>query len=64
MVEISINEGPWLPCRQVDGFWLSDWSGFDLGKYHLRARMRTNQGGKARTTLLRSHLGRLSAWAG
>jgi hypothetical protein len=53
MVEVSINEGPWLPCRRVDGFWLSDWSGFELGKYRVRARMRTTQGQKARTTLLR-----------
>jgi hypothetical protein len=53
MVEVSINEGPWLPCRRVEGFWLSDWSNFELGKYRLRARMRTSKDGKARTTLLR-----------
>jgi hypothetical protein len=53
MVEFSVNEGPWLPCRKVAGYWVSDWSGYDLGKYRLRARMRTTQGGRAKTTLLR-----------
>jgi hypothetical protein len=52
MVEVSVNEGPWLPCRRVGGFWVSDWSGFELGKYQLRARMRTTKSGKSCTTLL------------
>jgi hypothetical protein len=62
MVEVSVNGGPWLPCRQVGGFWLSDWAGFELWKYNLRARMRTTERGKAKTTLLRLYPGEPPAW--
>ena len=32
-VEISVNQGPWLPCRYSVGYWWHDWSGYATGRY-------------------------------
>jgi hypothetical protein len=37
-VEVSIDQGEWLPCRESLGFWWYDWSGFDAGEHELTAR--------------------------
>src|ERR1019366_449379 len=41
LVEISIDKGPWLPCRLTSGYWWYDWSQIALGKHTLVARIRT-----------------------
>ena len=43
-VEISINQGPWQPCRLTSGYWWYDWSAIPKGKHALVARMRTSGG--------------------
>jgi hypothetical protein len=48
-VEISIDGGPWHPCRLTSGYWWFDWSGIRLGKHTLAARMRTFDGRTFRT---------------
>ena len=44
-VEISINEGPWLPCRNSVGYWWYDWSGYAGGRHQaaVRAQTKDNQ---------------------
>lgn len=37
-VEISIDRGPWLPCRQAEGYWWYDWSNYGDGVHRLTAR--------------------------
>ena len=31
-VEISIDQGPWLPCRYSVGYWWHDWTGYPAGR--------------------------------
>ena len=51
-VEVSINQGPWQPCRPSSGFWWYDWTGFKPGPYQARARMHNTEG-RVMTTLAR-----------
>jgi hypothetical protein len=51
-VEVSINQGPWQPCRRASGYWWHDWTGFGSGSYQARARMH-NPEGRVMTTLAR-----------
>ena len=37
-VEISIDDNVWQPCRQADGYWWYDWSGYMSGKHQAVAR--------------------------
>ncbi|OGS41549.1 MAG: hypothetical protein A2506_06390 [Elusimicrobia bacterium RIFOXYD12_FULL_66_9] len=37
-VEISVDRGPWQPCRSACGFWWADWSNFQPGAHTLSAR--------------------------
>lgn len=37
-VEISINEGPWRPCRNSVGYWWYDWSDYAGGRYQAVVR--------------------------
>ena len=37
-VEVSIDKGDWLPCREGLGLWWHDWSDFDKGDHELVAR--------------------------
>lgn len=52
IVEMSINNGPWMPCRSDVGYWWYDWSDVQPGKHQIRARMHT-QAGVMHMTLLR-----------
>ena len=40
-VEISINKGPWQPCRNSVGYWWYDWSGYMGGRYQAVAKAQT-----------------------
>lgn len=44
-VEISLNDGPWQPCRNSVGYWWYDWSGYAGGRYQaaVRAQTKDNQ---------------------
>lgn len=43
-VEISIDKGPWTPCRSAVGYWWYDWQGYDAGRHEARVRVRTKEG--------------------
>ena len=43
-VEVSIDEGAWLPCRQAAGFWWRDWSGYGAGPHSVIARISLHKG--------------------
>ena len=43
-VDVSIDQGDWLPCREALGFWWFDWSGFDAGPHELTVRTRVGEG--------------------
>ncbi|MBI4376969.1 MAG: hypothetical protein HY549_11030 [Elusimicrobia bacterium] len=45
-VEVSIDQGDWRCCRQADGHWWYDWSGYDNGEHEIVARIETQEGGK------------------
>ena len=37
-VEVSVNNGPWQPCRESLGIWWHDWTASKPGDYTLRSR--------------------------
>lgn len=43
-VEVSIDEGRFEPCRQSDGAWWFDWSGYVPGDHEIAARMQLPNG--------------------
>ncbi len=43
-VEISVDEGPWEPCRQAVGYWWYDWAGYAPGDHQAVARGITPEG--------------------
>ena len=43
-VDVSIDQGDWMPCREALGFWWFDWNGFDKGEHELSARSRMGDG--------------------
>lgn len=43
-VEVSIDQGDWIPCREALGLWWYDWSGFDKGDHEIGARSRMGDG--------------------
>lgn len=43
-VEISINAGPWQPCRNSVGYWWYDWSGYTGGRYQAVVRAQAKDG--------------------
>jgi len=43
-VELSLNEGPWQPCRHSVGYWWYDWSGYKAGRYQAAAKAWTKDG--------------------
>ena len=43
-VEVSINEGGWLSCREALGLWWYDWSASEKGEHRLVARTRMGDG--------------------
>ncbi|MDE2292245.1 MAG: hypothetical protein KGL53_09195 [Elusimicrobia bacterium] len=43
-VEVAIDQGDWQPCRQANGHWWFDWSGYQGGEHEAIARMETRPG--------------------
>ena len=43
-VELSINKGPWQPCRHAAGYWWYDWSGYLKGRHQAVVRTWTKSG--------------------
>lgn len=43
-VDVSINQGPWQPCRRAVGYWWFDWSGFEPGEHEVVSRARAKKG--------------------
>jgi hypothetical protein len=37
-VDVSLNGGGWVPCREAAGHWWFDWSAYSTGTYKLQAR--------------------------
>lgn len=44
VVDVSIDQGPWLRCRSVAGYWWYDWSGYEDGEHEIIARARGESG--------------------
>ena len=44
LVTISIDQGPWQPCRNSAGYWWYDWSGYTEGRYQAEAKAHTKDG--------------------
>ena len=40
VVEVAIDGGPWLACREGLGLWWYDWSGYAPGEHEVAARTR------------------------
>lgn len=38
-VEISVDQGDWIPCRKAAGYWWHDWSGYGEGEHEVVARI-------------------------
>lgn len=51
-VDVSIDQGPWRPCRNAAGYWWHDWYGYDDGEHEIIARTR---GGKGRWLMSTPH---------
>ena len=43
-VDVSIDQGEWMPCRESLGLWWYDWSGYVKGAHVLLARTRMADG--------------------
>ena len=43
-VEVAVDQGDWRPCRQAEGYWWSDWSGYEDGEHEITARLVSNEG--------------------
>lgn len=43
-VDVSIDKGPWQPCRQELGLWWYDWSGYASGDHEIVARTKGRNG--------------------
>ncbi|TBR26113.1 hypothetical protein EPO15_00740 [bacterium] len=43
-VDICINQGDWLPCREAVGLWWHDWNTLENGEYEVVARARQQDG--------------------
>ncbi len=43
-VDISIDDGPWQPCRYTNGYWWYDWTNYSPGTHQLIARMTKTNG--------------------
>jgi hypothetical protein len=49
-VEISIDDNVWQPCRQADGYWWYDWSGYMSGKHQAVAKIQPQNDGQKSTS--------------
>lgn len=43
-LDVSIDQGPWRPCRKDAGCWWYDWSGYADGAHEIIARTRGQNG--------------------
>ena len=43
-VEISIDSGGWVSCREALGLWWCDWSALEKGEHEVVARVRMGDG--------------------
>lgn len=43
-VDLCINQGDWLPCREAVGLWWHDWNTMDNGEYEVVSRARQADG--------------------
>ena len=43
-VEVSIDQGDWLACREAVGMWWFDWAGYEPGEHVAEARSRLADG--------------------
>ena len=37
-IEVSIDRGPWMACRQAAGYWWFDWTNYQPGVHRVTAR--------------------------
>jgi len=51
--EISIDRGPWHPCRHACGFWWYDWTGYGPGPHQVAARGAARDGRALNSTFRR-----------
>ncbi len=51
--EISVDRGPWQPCRHACGFWWYDWTQYGAGPHQAAARGTTRDGRAVNSTLRR-----------
>jgi hypothetical protein len=49
-VEVSIDDNAWQACRQADGYWWYDWSGYMSGKHQAVARIQPQNDGQKSTS--------------
>lgn len=52
-VEVSIDRGPWNPCRHACGYWWFDWAGYGPGEHQIAARGTARDGRSANSTFRR-----------
>lgn len=45
-VDVAIDDGPWQSCRQSNGYWWYDWSGYQNGEHEIVARVETQEGAR------------------
>ncbi len=43
-VEVSIDRGEWVPCREALGLWWHDWSDYSSGEHVVAARTISENG--------------------
>ena len=43
-VDVSIDDGEWLACRESLGLWWYDWSGISVGEHKVAARIHKDGG--------------------
>lgn len=44
LVEVSVDEGAWRPCRAAVGYWWYDWAGFAPGEHRILCRQTHSSG--------------------
>jgi len=44
VVEVSLDQGPWQPCRDSVGHWWYDWADYSSGEHEVIARIITRGG--------------------
>ena len=49
-VEISIDDNVWQPCRQAEGYWWYDWSGYMSGQHQAVTRIQPQNNGQKSTS--------------